>query len=331
MGYTNFPNGITSFGVPVLGGTAGTGLVAFRKVYFVDRTYGNDDNNGLATGTGNAFKTVQAGLDVVRDQDAIIVLPSSTYNEQLTTGLAAGTPTTVPDAPAGQGRYVTLMGASSTKWAFDSPQLYNVDGSTATLSVQSPGFRVSGFRIISDAGSPIGVYAGIAGASSTSGSVWSAGLQVDNNVFYGAVGSATGLTMQAVMNFRILENQFDYFASTNYGAITNATGGFDTYPRGHIMGNIFTNCKDNIVAPYGSTVISNNIIADNHVNPVTRGIILTGGTSNTVCWNVLGGADYGSAMYIAASGDNWSGNVTIDDGATNILTDTPWTQGNPAT
>jgi len=328
---TNFPNGISSFGVPILGGAGGTGLVAFRKVYFVDRTYGHDGNSGLSVEASGAFKTVQAGLNAVRDQDAIIVLPSSTYNEQLTTGLAAGTPTAVPDAPKGQGRYVTLMGASSTKWAFDSPQLYNVDGDTATISVRSPGFRISGFRIVGDSGSPICVYAGIAGGSSTAGSVWAPGLQVDNNVFYGAVDSAAGLAMQALMNFRILGNQFDYFPSTGTGAIVNVTGGLSTYPRGHIMGNIFTNCKDNIVAPYGSTVIAHNILADNHVNPITRGIILTGGTSNTVVFNVLGGAEYGSAMYIGATGDNWSGNITTDDDATNILGDTPWTQGAPST
>lgn len=332
MGLTNFPNGITSFGVPVLGGSGmAGGLVAFKKVYFVDRQYGNDGNSGLSTGVGQAFRTIQQALDVVRDSDSIIVLPSTTYNEQLTTGLAPGTPTAVPDAPSGQGRYVTLMGASNTKWAFDSPQIYNVDGDTACLTVRSPGFRISGFRLVGDTGSPKCIYAPITGASSTVGTNWPAGMQVDNNMFYGAVDACSGIAMQAVMMFRIFENTFDYFPSTGTGAIVNVTGGFSTYPRGYIMNNIFTNNKDNIVAPYGSTLISGNIIGDNHVNPVTQGIVLTGGNSNTVTMNVLGGADYGSAMYVAASGDNWSGNVTIDDGATNILADTPWTQGNPAT
>ncbi len=48
MGLTNFPFGITSFGVPVLGGGEGRGLVAFRKVYFVDGDNGNDGNLGLS-------------------------------------------------------------------------------------------------------------------------------------------------------------------------------------------------------------------------------------------------------------------------------------------
>ena len=331
MGLTNFPNGISSFGVPVLGGSGlAGGLVAFKKVYFVDREYGNDGNSGLSTG-GQSFKTIQKALNVVRDSDSIIVLPSTTYNEQLATGMAAGTPTSVPDAPPGQGRYVTLMGASNTKWAFDSPQIYNVDGDTASITVNSPGFRISGFRLVGDSGSPKCIYAPIAGASPTSGTSWSAGLQVDNNMFYGAVDACSGIAMQAVMMFRIFENTFDYFPSTGTGAIVNVTGGFSTYPRGYIMNNIFTNNKDNIVAPYASTLISGNMICDNHVNPVTRGIVLTGGNSNTITMNVLGGAEYGASMYVGATGDNWSGNITTDDDATNILGDTPWTQGAPVT
>ena len=326
MGWTNFPNGVTSLGIPVLPGN--NGLVAYKKVYFVDQDAGNDGNTGL--GIDEAFASIQSALDVVRDRDCIIALPAPTYNEQLATGLAAGSPSTVPNAPAGQGRYVTLMGASPTKWAFDSPQLYNVDGDTATLDIRSPGFRLSGFRIVGDSGSPIGVRADIAGASATVGSSWPAGLQIDNCSFYGAVDNNAGIAMQAVMNFRIFDNIFDYYPTTNTGAITHRTGGFSTYSRGFIMNNIFTNCKDNIVAPYGSCIISGNIFADNHINPITRGIVLTGGNSNTVTLNVLGGATYGSTMYVAASGDNWSGNITTDDAATNILADTPWTQGDPA-
>lgn len=324
---TDFTNGLFAQGVPVLPGASG--LVAFKNVYFVDRTYGHDGNSGLGANQGMSFATVQQALNVVRDADSIVVMPSSTYNEQLITGLVPGTPTAVPDAPKGQGRYVTLMGASNTKWAFDSPQLYNVSGDTATLLVRSPGFRLSGFRLVGDSDSPICVKGEIAGASATANSAWAAGLQVDNCVFYGAVGSCAGLSMQAIMNFRILNNMFDHFPSTNTGAIVNATGGFSTYPRGHIMGNIFVNCKDNIVAPYGSTLISGNILQDAHVYPITRGIILTGGTSNTVTMNILGGATYDGTLYLAASGDNWAGNVTEHDGSSGIAADTPWTTETP--
>jgi hypothetical protein len=131
------------------------------------------------------------------------------------------------------------------------------------------------------------------------------------------------------MDFRILNNIFTHFASTGTGAIVHdATGSFSTFPRGHIMNNMFAHCKDNIVAPYGSTLISGNILQDGHINPITQGIILTDGNSNTVTYNVLGGGTYGTAMYIAASGDNWAGNITTDD-SDNVLTDTPWTMGDP--
>ena len=326
MSTTNFPYGLTSWGIPVLPGA--NGLVAFKNVYFVSQDNGNDGNTGL--GIDVAFKSIQAALNVVRDRDCIIALPAPTYNEQLATGLCPGRPSKVSNAPAGQGRYVTLMGASPTTWAFDSPQLYNVDGDTATILIRTPGFRLSGFRIVGDSGSPICVSAEIDGASATAGSSWAPGLQIDNCSFYGAVDDCSGLSMQLLMDFRIFDNIFVYFPSTGTGAIVHdATGSFSTYPRGHIMNNIFSNCKDNIVAPYGSTLISGNILQDAHVNAITRGIVLTGGHSNTVTYNVLGGGTYGTAMYIAASGDNWAGNITTDDSGT-VADNTPWTAYGPA-
>jgi len=330
MTLTNFPNGISSFGVPILGGAGGTGLVAFKKVYFVDKQYGNDGNSGLSV-DDHSFRTIQKALDVVRDSDSIIVLPSTTYDEQLTTGMAAGHPTAVPNAPAGQGRYVTLMGASNTKWAYDSPSIYNASGDTACLVVNSPGFRVSGFRFIGDSGSPICIYAPIGQAAATAGTSFSAGVQIDNNFFNGSVDNCTGITMQAVMYFHIFDNLFDYFPTATSPAIANASGGFSTYPRGYIQGNVFSNCAGCIVAPYASTLISNNMLMDSHVNPITKGIVLTGGNSNTVTLNHLGGAAYGSTMYVGATGDNWIGNLTSDKTATNILDEVPWTSGSPAT
>ena len=313
--------------MPVLPGVAG--LVAFKNVYFVDGTYGHDGNSGLGAGAELALKTIQRALNLVRDSDSIVVLPAATYDEELITGLCPGRPSLVPDGPTGQGRYVTLMGASNTRWAFDSPQIYNTSDGNAGVFVRSPGFRLSGFRLVGDPGSPICVKAGIDGAGADVGSVWAPGLQIDNCVFYGAVGSCSGLSMQSLMDFRILNNLFDHFAGTGLGAIVHAAGGFSTFPRGHIMGNIFTNCKDNIVAPYGSSIISHNIFGDNHVNALSRGLILTGGTSNTVTFNFLGGATYDGTQYLAAAGDNWAWYITEDDTSSGLAADTPWTTETP--
>jgi hypothetical protein len=53
MGLTNYPNGISSFGIPVFGGAV---PATFGNVYFVDYRNGSDGNTGKST--TKAFKTL---------------------------------------------------------------------------------------------------------------------------------------------------------------------------------------------------------------------------------------------------------------------------------
>ena len=84
MSFTNFPNGITSFGVPVFGG--GDRGPIFGNVYFVDGTNGSDDHPG--TSPTEAKATIQAMLtyQIANNSglgDVIYVMPG-TYIESLT-------------------------------------------------------------------------------------------------------------------------------------------------------------------------------------------------------------------------------------------------------
>ena len=56
MGFTNFPNGITSFGVPIFGG----GHDISGKTFFVDANRANSGGDGKSWDT--AYKTIAAGL-----------------------------------------------------------------------------------------------------------------------------------------------------------------------------------------------------------------------------------------------------------------------------
>lgn len=82
---TNFPSGITSFGVPVAGsipfvlGSTGAGTI-----YFVDYTNGVDGNDGLSPDT--SLKTVAAAYALAVSGDTIALATNSTH--ALTTGLA---------------------------------------------------------------------------------------------------------------------------------------------------------------------------------------------------------------------------------------------------
>lgn len=73
MSYTNFPGGITSQGVPVLG----NGIPAtMGRVIFVDADNGNDGNDGLTIQT--AVKTIaQAYSMTVTNHDDVIVLSTN--------------------------------------------------------------------------------------------------------------------------------------------------------------------------------------------------------------------------------------------------------------
>ena len=77
MGYTNFPGGITSMGIPQVGqGVPAT----FGNYWFVDPVYGLDGTSGQST--GNAFQTVQRAADMAttNNDDVICIRGSSTAN-----------------------------------------------------------------------------------------------------------------------------------------------------------------------------------------------------------------------------------------------------------
>jgi hypothetical protein len=68
MGYTNFPNGITSMGVPIFG----AGQDISGSTYFVDNNSGSDSNDGSSF--AKAFKTLAkavtiSNLDIARGSD----------------------------------------------------------------------------------------------------------------------------------------------------------------------------------------------------------------------------------------------------------------------
>lgn len=76
MGLTNFPNGISSFGIPVFGG--GTIPVTPGNVYFVNYGTGSDGNVGSLT---SPFKTVEYAYSVVtsNNDDVICLMGSATH------------------------------------------------------------------------------------------------------------------------------------------------------------------------------------------------------------------------------------------------------------
>ena len=302
-------------GVPVLPGMGGKGLVAFRKVYFIDT---NTVTPGDGLSIDGPFKLIQSALDAVVDQDTIVVMNGS-YDEALTTGLVIGTSDVVP----GRGRYCSLVGASVTPWAYDSPQLYNVSGSTATLSMRSPGWRVSGFRIVGDSGSPICISNPMPQAGQTAGTAWAPGTTFDNIVFYGAVGNCVGLASNSAGDVRVLGCVFELFGTASKPGIGNPDGGgFTTPGHWHIESCDFIENIENIDMSFSRAVIKNNVFGPRTSS--TKIIDLRSGNFNSVHGNYLPGTySNGGGYWQGNASDDWSGNFNM--GVTNGIT-----QANPA-
>lgn len=78
MAYTNYSNGVASFGIPVTGqipmvlGSTGVG-----KIYFVDPTNGSDGNNGLSP--KRAFATVATAYAAASSGDTIALSTNTTH------------------------------------------------------------------------------------------------------------------------------------------------------------------------------------------------------------------------------------------------------------
>jgi len=80
MSLTNFPNGVTSFGVPVL--PVGVSFAKNAKRFFVDASLGSDGNDGLSV--NSPIATIQKAVDMCTDGagDSIFVAPG-TYAENV--------------------------------------------------------------------------------------------------------------------------------------------------------------------------------------------------------------------------------------------------------
>lgn len=83
MGITQFPHGIASFGVPVLGSGS---LTTTGNIFFVHNTNGNDGNDG--TDPSGPFKTLDyaIGKCTASQGDIIVMMPGS--NESITSTIA---------------------------------------------------------------------------------------------------------------------------------------------------------------------------------------------------------------------------------------------------
>ena len=125
-------------------------LLTANRTYFVDTVNGNDANNGLAAGAGNAFKTIQKAINVFLTIDlngfaGIVQCAAGTY--------AAGFLLTAPFV----GGNVQVLGDTTTPANCIITNASNIN----VFQVSNPGvsITVGGFKISCGGSGGIGVYA----------------------------------------------------------------------------------------------------------------------------------------------------------------------------
>ena len=172
MPITNFPSGISSFGVPVLG-AGGIGVPTTTGNYwFVSSTLGNDGNLGTSASSpfGTIGRALTSGFAAANQGDVIVVMPGHT--ETITA--AAGINLNV----AG----VTIVGLGT---GLNKPTINFTTSTAATFKMGAANTRISNFRFTCGIASQV-----------TMIDVQAKQVQIDNCDF--SEGTATGLSFIAV-------------------------------------------------------------------------------------------------------------------------------------
>ena len=300
-------------GVPVLPGVSG--LVALKKVYFVDGVSGSDGNSGLSV--GQSFATIQKAVDTVAHRDAILVLPhvaaSADYDETVTTPLNNATSGNAANA-------VTLMGVSSTLYGHGAPQIFPNTDNGNCLVMRAPGWRISGLTFAVPTTSTMCIQLNLAQAANTDNTSYAPHTQIDNCRFRGLVAAGVGIQFTgAPHDVRILNNVFDEWTANCIECPNSSTA---LPNRCLVKGNHFMNFTHGINMPlrgFNNSHIIGNTFSEGQSNTIVTIIDITGGTGNTVNQNVFPG-DYSTAAarFGAGTSDEWSGNYSSDTAETEV-------------
>lgn len=320
---TNFPNGVSSFGIPVLpmgpvihvGSTtrSDSNDIVGETHYWVNGNFGSDGNDGLTPATPKL--TMDAVFDVLNSGDIIHV--TGNISEQLTTPAGIFDVTIIGEGnlPRNADSFDTNNGYTAATWKFPS----SPTAATPMLKIQQQGWRVVNMLFSGTLANTADVQVfrdGGSGDDERDGShAQFIGCRFD--------GGVHGIEWNGGPNFvQVLGCAFRGFTGT---ALRNVTGaGIGTNLNTVIQGNRFFNNVNHIVLPLNQSTVTGNVMGVF----TTTSISLTGGTGdNVVTQNYLSGTYSVAGGYVrAAASDQWAGNITPDSGVATA----PWTLADPA-
>lgn len=226
MTTTNYPNGVSSFGVPVMGGSSVPTTTG--RYIFVSSTTGSNGNTGLSA---TAPKATLAGAQTVATAsvgDTVIVMPSHAETVTAAAGIAL--------SKAGIS-YVGL-GNGATR-----PSISFTTATTATMTVTGASVNIDGFRYLQTFDAIVSPLVLSADSTTLTNSYFSTAtstaqvtqmilttagannLTIAGNRFVGTIdaGNTAAVTLVGGDNATIIDNDFMGAYSSGVGAIQSIT------------------------------------------------------------------------------------------------------------
>lgn len=305
--YTDYPNGVTSFGIPVFGGGPGKFVTAaFGRTWFVNASStipasgwspGSDGFSG--TSPTSPFLTMTKAFAVVSDGDVINFTGKIT--EQLVTPVqvfdvwinGCGNRLRHADSTPAGGQYAAAQWAPPTSGA--------VSGQ-ATVRVLQQGWRFTNILFTMESATAAGIEL-VRNAAAGDAERDASHASILGCRFAGAgVGVRSGVAATFTEIPNDVEVGYCLFSDTTT-AISDAIGTNAWY----IHDNVFYRNTNAITMMATNHTIKGNVIG----SFTTNGIVLTGGTGlNQITWNTLSGTYSNVGGYTAANAnDNWYGNA----------------------
>jgi hypothetical protein len=304
MSLTNHPNGVSSFGIPLVGtgiGRTGGGSM-YGNNYFVDATNGSNGNTGLSP--DRAWSTLTfafARLTALDAKNATIFCAPGDYSGNYNTPLN------------GDAAFVSLIGVQATDVGF-GPWSAGTAGNPI-INVRARGWRISGFEFdgVSDEASIKLTYSGTSNANYT---------QIDNCLF---TGGKYGIDWVGAPTYtHVLSNLFEDILTSAFTCTNSAS---DTPQRCRIIGNEFAeNAKHMDMNSAGATrgfkaskIIGNSFQLDGIARDATVLLDNRGGGGTAIIGNYFDctTTQYGddsSTAFIRTSASDWGAGNSCYDG-----------------
>lgn len=305
-GLTNFPNGLSSFGIPVTGGIPPS---IFGNYWFVDTERGSDGNTGKST--SKAFATMTKALSVVGTNDVIFF--TGDVREECTgsnlvfdvTIIGCGNSPHHPDLPA------TGYRSGAATWRPPA----SPTAATPLIKVRGRGWRF--VNILFDM--PVDAAAIYLERNASSGT---SEYDASHASIYGCRFDAgfVGIENAGGCGFVTVENNFFRGVTGSGSAGIKCTSTSVAVPLSwNITGNRFYNNTSHILSSMSYSTIKNNqfgrftatLAVDIDDQPSANQ-----GEYNIVTGNYLSGT-YDATAYPPGSNNEWAGNISPSITATN--------------